>query len=273
MRGVAQEVNMVTVFVRDGRIFWYTPTSELLLCGHGTIAACCALHASGDLDLGGSIDLVTREGFHVTARLAMDGTVCLDFPASPIKPIAPGPDHKPLWQALFAGDNDDAAGAAAREKDPSGPPPCVVALEKTQYDLLVVLSSTSAVDSLDVDHASLGRWCASRSIRGIIVTALEEERQARGATAREGSDVDWNDSESPFDIVSRFFAPAAGLNEDPVCGSAHCALGPSWMGRVGREDFVGVMRGVRPGRVRARVRGDRVHLGGKAVAVARSELL
>jgi predicted PhzF superfamily epimerase YddE/YHI9 len=76
-----------------------------------------------------------------------------------------------------------------------------------------------------------------------------------------------------YDFVSRFFAPRAGVDEDPVTGSAHCALAPFWSERLGRDELVGYQVSSRGGKVRTRVRGDRVLLGGQAVTVMRGELL
>lgn len=76
-----------------------------------------------------------------------------------------------------------------------------------------------------------------------------------------------------YDFVSRFFAPGAGVPEDPVTGSAHCALGPFWQARLGKNDLVAYQASPRGGVVRVRVAGDRVKLGGKAVTVLRGELL
>jgi predicted PhzF superfamily epimerase YddE/YHI9 len=77
---------------------------------------------------------------------------------------------------------------------------------------------------------------------------------------------------SGYDFVSRFFAPGAGINEDPVTGSAHCCLGPFWSMRLGKAEFVAYQASARGGAVRVRVSGQRVHLGGQAVTVLRGEL-
>ena len=81
-------------------------------------------------------------------------------------------------------------------------------------------------------------------------------------------------SSSPqYDFISRFFAPQAGVNEDPVTGSAHCLLGPYWGKRLGKSEFLAYQASARGGVVRVRLGGDRVHLGGQAVTVLRGELL
>ena len=76
-----------------------------------------------------------------------------------------------------------------------------------------------------------------------------------------------------FDFVSRYFAPQAGIDEDPVTGSAHCALADYWSKRSGRSDFRAYQCSVRGGVVFVRLDGDRVKLGGQAVTVLRGELV
>ena len=88
--------------------------------------------------------------------------------------------------------------------------------------------------------------------RGVIVTARAET---------EG-----------FDFVSRFFGPRAGVDEDPVTGSAHCCLGPYWQRRLGRDAFTAWQASERGGLVKVEVRGERVALSGQAVTVLRGKL-
>jgi len=76
-----------------------------------------------------------------------------------------------------------------------------------------------------------------------------------------------------FDFVSRFFAPGSGIDEDPVTGSAHTALGPYWAGKLGKKEFTAFQASVRGGVVRVRLDGDRVILGGQAVTVMTGSLL
>ncbi len=89
-------------------------------------------------------------------------------------------------------------------------------------------------------------------IRGVILTAGSNDHR--------------------FDFVSRFFAPGAGIDEDPVTGSAHCALAPYWGRKLDRRILVGYQASRRGGIVRCRVAGDRVHLTGEAVTVLRGGL-
>jgi PhzF family phenazine biosynthesis protein len=72
--------------------------------------------------------------------------------------------------------------------------------------------------------------------------------------------------------VSRYFAPYFGIDEDPVTGSAHCALGPYWAERLGKQEMLGYQASDRGGWVRVNVRGDRVDIGGKAVTVVQGTL-
>ena len=120
---------------------------------------------------------------------------------------------------------------------------------KSQFDYLVEADSEQSVRKLDPDFTLLKRTKA----RGVIVTARTERGE--------------------FDFVSRFFAPGAGVNEDPVTGSAHCVLGPYWAKHLGKTAFVAFQASARGGVVRVRLEGNRVKLGGQAVTVMRGELI
>ena len=80
-------------------------------------------------------------------------------------------------------------------------------------------------------------------------------------------------SAAGFDFVSRLFAPGSGVDEDPVTGSAHCALAPYWAAKLGKSEFTAFQASARGGVVRVRLQGDRVILGGQAVTIMRAELL
>jgi len=80
-------------------------------------------------------------------------------------------------------------------------------------------------------------------------------------------------SETAADFVSRFFAPGTGIDEDPVTGSAHCALGPYWSERIGRRTVVGQQLSARGGTVGVEVWGDRVTLTGRAVTIIDGDLV
>ena len=119
---------------------------------------------------------------------------------------------------------------------------------RSKFDYLVEVASEEEVRRLRPDLGALGRIDA----RGVIVTAR---------------------SQSPdYDFVSRFFAPAAGVDEDPVTGSAHCCLTPYWAERLGLEEMEARQLSARGGRARVRLAGDRVILCGQAVTVMAGEL-
>jgi PhzF family phenazine biosynthesis protein len=123
-------------------------------------------------------------------------------------------------------------------------------LGRSRFDVLVEVSDEAEVREARPDFGRLERVEA----RGVILTAAAP-------------------SGAPHDFVSRFFAPRAGVAEDPVTGSAHCALAPFWAQRLGRSELIGFQASARGGTVRVRLEGERVVLGGQAVHVARGELL
>jgi PhzF family phenazine biosynthesis protein len=118
---------------------------------------------------------------------------------------------------------------------------------RNAFDYLVELESEQVVRELQPDFGLLRRL----PVRGVIVTSR---------------------SSGEYDFVSRFFAPAVGVDEDPVTGSAHCCLGPFWSARLGKQEMLAYQASARGGVVRVRVDGDRVLLGGQAVTVLRGEL-
>lgn len=75
----------------------------------------------------------------------------------------------------------------------------------------------------------------------------------------------------PYDFISRYFAPKVGIDEDPVCGSAHCRLGPYWEKRLGKSEFLAYQASERGGILKVKVKNDRVILSGKAITIAESE--
>jgi PhzF family phenazine biosynthesis protein len=120
---------------------------------------------------------------------------------------------------------------------------------KNAFDYFVEIDSEQTLRGLSPDHSTLRKL----PVRGIIVTA-------RSSTPE-------------FDFVSRFFAPGSGIDEDPVTGSAHTALGPYWAERLGKSELTAFQASARGGVVRVTVAGYRVLLGGQAVTVMTGELL
>ncbi len=120
---------------------------------------------------------------------------------------------------------------------------------KSRFDYLIEVESEEIVRNMKPDFTAL----KSITTRGIIVTSKS--------------------SKTEFDFVSRFFAPSAGIDEDPATGSAHCALGPYWQSKMGKSEFMAYQASARGGVVKVRCNNDRVLLGGKAVTVLRGELI
>jgi len=124
----------------------------------------------------------------------------------------------------------------------------VAGKKRNRMDFLVEVSDERALREMAPDLRAL----AKLPVRVVIVTARSEDRR--------------------FDFMSRFFAPGAGVDEDPVTGSAHCCLGPYWAGKLGKTEMVAFQASRRGGVVRVIVKGERVVLCGKAVTVVRGEL-
>lgn len=219
LQAVAAENNLSeTAFVvpdeRGGwGLRWFTPTVEVDLCGHATLAAAFALDWC-DLD-DGPIRFHTASGL---LTVTLDGEdLAMDFPAVPVT----GP--------VDDADLDRVLGAPLELWS-------VKEVHRGRY-VLAVLGDEAAVLAAAPDIAALRRMRTN-----VIVTAR-------------GDDVD---------VVSRFFAPASGVDEDPVTGSAHCTLAPFWSSRLGGETLHCRQLSARQGDVHTRLRGDRVELTGKA---------
>ena len=120
---------------------------------------------------------------------------------------------------------------------------------KSIFDYLVELPSESEVRELSPDFSTLGRLVT----RGVMVTSRSDSPEC--------------------DFVSRFFAPGTGVDEDPVTGSAHCALGPYWKERLGKSELAARQVSARGGELRVSVDGDRVRIAGQAVTVLRATLV
>jgi predicted PhzF superfamily epimerase YddE/YHI9 len=120
---------------------------------------------------------------------------------------------------------------------------------KNRFDYLVEVASEEQVRKIDPDFAML----AELPCRGIIVTSASRKRE--------------------YDFVSRFFAPAVGVNEDPVTGSAHCCLAPYWQEKLGRQPLTAHQVSRRGGLLKVRVQDGRTFIAGQAVTVLKCELL
>ena len=224
MQKIAAEHNLAeTAFVvREGQgwhIRWFTPTVEIPLCGHATLASAKVLFDVYG-EPGDSLSFSSQSGALGVTREG--GKLWLDFPAIGLAPIA---DKQAIERAL---------GVEAVEVQGSA-------------ELFVVLESEQAVRDCKPDMAALAKlpWL------GAIVTAPGVGH----------------------DFVSRYFAPAIGIPEDPVTGSTHCSLIPYWAQRLDKQALSAFQCSARGGELFCRLEGDRVKIGGHAVRVASGQLL
>jgi len=220
MQLFAREMNLSeTAFLlerEDGfDLRWFTPTVEVDLCGHATLASAHVLWEKGLVPPDAEARFHTRSG-QLTARRAGE-LIEMNFPADPAVVTAVAPD---LVEA-------------------QGVTPEFIG--RSRCCLLVELASADTVRNLKPDCT----WLS--------------------AIAAEGNYPE-------IDFVSRFFAPALGIDEDPVTGAAHCTLAPYWAEKLGRTELVGHQVSERGGIVRVRLDGDRVVLGGEAVTVMHATL-
>lgn len=250
MRNVAREMNLSeTAFLHplpDGfRLRWFTPTTEVDLCGHATLASAHVLWEEGFLKPDEPARFHTRSGL-LTAALGRSGGV--ERKEGPERAEATGTSGAGRWITLdFPSEPEEPASAPRGLAKALGAE--IRYTGRNRFDYLVELESEAAVRALRPDFTAL----AALPVRGIVVTA-------RSAS-------------SAYDLVSRFFAPNVGVPEDPVTGSAHCCLGPFWGSRLDKTDLVGYQASARGGVVRVRLAGSRVLIGGQAVTVMYAELV
>jgi PhzF family phenazine biosynthesis protein len=217
MQAIAAENNLseTAFFVREGddcALRWFTPTVEVDLCGHATLASAHVIFQREP----------SRES--VAFRTAKAGTLtvtrtgeklAMNFPARPPKPV-PAPHG--LATAL-------------------GTAPTAVLAAR---DYLAVFDNPADVAALAPDFAALGKL----DCFAVIATAP---------------------GENGVDFVSRFFAPAQGVPEDPVTGSSHCTLAPYWGRRLGKTQLEALQISRRVGKLSCTLVNDRVVIAGQAV--------
>jgi PhzF family phenazine biosynthesis protein len=225
MLAIAAENNLSeTAFLvpADGeyRLRWFTPKTEVPLCGHGTLASAAVVMERLEpartrvvfQTLSGPLP-VERQGAAYT----------MNFPARPSERIAAPP---PLLAAL-------------------GVTPAAVFVN--QFSYMAILEAEEQVRALTPDMPLL----ASLDRPGVIVTAP---------------------GHAPYDIVSRYFAPAKGIPEDPVTGAAHCMLTPYWSDRLGKPTLRAYQASPRGGEIVCRLTGDRVELSGNCAFYLQGEV-
>jgi PhzF family phenazine biosynthesis protein len=234
---IAMEKNIPeTGFIRrreDGfSLRWFTTLTELNLCGHGTLAAAHVLYEEGWLQPSEVARFHTRSGL-LSVRLLDEGWIEMDFPAFSLEPAS-------LPESI----------TSTFVRAPLG-----IYFAHDRY--LVVLDSEAAVRDYQPDFVRL-------KDHRIIITAA---RDRAGAT-----DAARDQPQEPYDFISRFFAGPLGVSEDPVTGSAHCALAPYWSGQLGKTSFLAYQASSRGGYLKVRLEGDRVLIAGQAITVCKGAL-
>lgn len=223
MQQIAMENNLSeTAFLvkqaGDYRLRWFTPTTEVDLCGHATLASAHVLFDH----LGYEQDVIRFNSNSGELKVRKEeGRLVMDFPTSSLQEAQAPP---------FL---EEAIGTSAQEL-------------YRDTDYLYVIENEEQLRNLEPNIRALEKADA----RGIIVTAPGEE----------------------YDFVSRFFAPSAGVDEDPVTGSAHTMLTPYWSNRLGKKKLVGRQVSNRGGTVYCQERGDRVEISGEAYTFMEGEI-
>ena len=199
---------------------WFTPKSEINLCGHGTLASAFVLHA---------VTHVTAEAYRfqtksglLTVTPVADGLYEMDFPAWPVRSV----DVTPEMEAAFG---------------------CHILEAHAARDLLLLLENEAAVHDLRPDFAAI--VCLPGG-QDVVVTAKGDS----------------------YDFVSRFFAPAIGIPEDPVTGSSHSQLIPFWTQRLGKNRFTARQLSARGGTLYCEDCGERVKIAGRVVLYLAGEI-
>ncbi|SEN14058.1 phenazine biosynthesis protein PhzF family [Pseudomonas sp. ok272] len=224
MQKIAGEHNLAeTAFVvreaQGWHIRWFTPTTEVPLCGHATLASAYVLFELYKEPVE-RLEFISQSGPLSVSREG--GRLWLDFPSKAVAAVA------------ARADVERALGVKALEVLGSN-------------ELFVVLESEQAVLDCQPDMAALAKlpWL------GAVVTAPG----------------------SRHDFVSRYFAPAIGVDEDPVTGSTHCLLIPYWARQLDKTRLTAYQCSARGGELSCRLEGERVKIGGDATLVASGTLM
>jgi PhzF family phenazine biosynthesis protein len=225
MQAVAAENNLAeTAFlVPDGadyRLRWFTPTVEVPLCGHATLASAAVVMER--LEPGRvSVVFHSKSGPLTVSRVP--GGYVMDFPSRPAEKIPIPPD---IVRAIRVTPTE---------------------VFVNQFNYMALLESHEQVRTLTPDLATIARLDRG----GLIVSAP---------------------GDGAYDFVSRYFAPAKGIPEDPVTGSAHCMLMPYWSRRLGKTEMRAYQASKRGGELICRLAGERVELQGACVFYLEGEV-
>ena len=260
LQAIAAENNLAeTAFLvsegSDYRLRWFTPAVEVPLCGHATLASAAVVMER--LEPGRSQVVFHTASGPLTVKRTDAGYI-MDFPARPSEPVS-----APLGLAEALG---------------------VVPIEVfvNAFNYMAVLQSAQSVRELAPDMVAL----AGMDRLGVIVTAPADAawedspgpiaaggRSHRGrANTEETGPIAAGGRSHGYDFISRYFAPAKGIPEDPVTGAAHCMLAPYWAKRLGKTEFRAFQASKRGGEILCRLAGDRVELEGSCVFYMQGEV-
>ena len=204
----------------DYSLRWFTPITEVPLCGHATLASAAVVMQR--LEPERKVVVFHSKSGPLIVNRTETGYV-MDFPARPSKQISTPPG---LAKALGV--------------DP-------LEVFSNEFNHLALLANELVLRALAPDMAALARIDRP----GVIVTAATEKE---------------------YDFVSRYFAPAKGIPEDPVTGAAHCMLAPYWAHRLGKTVFRAFQASLRGGEITCRLSGDRVRVEGACVFYLEGEV-
>ncbi|MGN6601186.1 MAG: PhzF family phenazine biosynthesis protein [Ginsengibacter sp.] len=225
MQKIAMENNLseTAFFVWSNDHFdirWFTPTTEVDLCGHATLASAYVLFHEESFK-GDQITFHSKRSGSLTV-FRNGNLLTLDFPVDEVTPAE-------LTKELTGGFNFKPLEAY-----------------KGKTDYMLLFNNEEEIKNLQPDFQKIAKVNA----RGIIVTARGNE----------------------VDFVSRFFGPAAGVNEDPVTGSAHTTLAPYWSGKLAKKELTAIQLSGRKGYLKCTYLGERVKISGECRLYLKGEI-
>lgn len=228
MQNVAAEMNLSeTAFIVTGKkefpIRFFTPESEIPLCGHATLSSAHVMFERGFVAKGDEIIFIPKAGRLITRNSV--SWITMNFPAYPLKPMK------------IEDDISKFIGVRPRE------------LYRTDHGWsFELLANETEVRQMKPDFKMM-----KNSLYGdLIVTTPSDDKK--------------------YDFCVRCFAPILGIDEDPVTGSAHCALVPFWNQKTGKDEFVSHQVSKRGGVLKVALKGDRVEISGQAKTIIKGEL-
>ena len=228
MQNVAMEMNLSeTAFVFPGKDFrfirYYTPETEMKLCGHATLSASHILYETSQVKNNEEIRFSSKAGELIIKKNG--DWLTMNFPVYPVEKMEMTPEFKKV------------TGTEAQELYTAG-----------NGWTLALMKNEEEVKRMNPDFSLM----KSSLFGDVIVTAPS--------------------TDPAYDFCVRCFAPAVGINEDPVTGSAHCALTPFWSEKTGKNEFKSHQISKREGILKVSLKGDRVEISGQATTILKAEL-